>query len=41
MEIILDIQNNNIFAGYMYDDYFGKYRILLNFFNKVTSQIKD
>jgi hypothetical protein len=24
-----------------YDNYYGKYRILLNFFNKVTSQEKD
>ena len=24
-----------------YDNYTGKYKILLNFFNKVTSQVKD
>ena len=24
-----------------YDNYIGKYKILLNFFNKVTSQVKD
>jgi len=30
---------NNLLNSY--DNYAGKYKILLNFFNKVTSQIKD
>jgi hypothetical protein len=35
---VIKIINNLL---HTYDNYTGKYKILLNFFNKVTSQVKD